>query len=611
MRSRRKIWSFGIIGICLPVFLFFSIAHLATHGPSAAPAKGTQVVLSLTILHNNDGESQLVNAGSGLENFGGIERFGTVLQGLRKEAEASDAESSSGQYMERAVITIGAGDSFRASPEFAASLKKGPPFSDTISLDLLQYDAMALGNHEFDFGPEVLAAFIEGFQRPVPFVSANMDVSMEPRLQDLAAQGRIVKSSIISKAGGRIGIVGATADNLKTISSPRHVRVYPAGPYVQQEIDRLEQMGVNKIIVVSHLQSINDSLRLAQELRGADIMIAGGGDELLANEGNVLIPGDEKKIFGPYPLWVEGADGTRIPVVSTAGSYKYVGQLVVGFDSEGRLVMVDEDRSMPIRVADGNRPDSALALAGLENKVVKPVREAVAGLGAKVVGRSEIPLNGVREDLRSVETNEGNLIADAILWEAAKLAEEYGAQRPDVAFLNGGGIRNNSVIPPGDITELDTFSILPFSNFVTIVQHVPRGRFKEVLENAVCRVEEKDGRFAQIAGFRMSWDPAGRPQATDDKGNIVQTGRRVMDVILNNGTVIVSTGNVVQGPDLDIATIDFLARGGDQYPYLDSDFITLGVTYQQALANYIRHHLGGIVTAARYPAVGDGRIGRL
>lgn len=96
----------------------------------------------------------------------------------------------------------------------------------------------------------------------------------------------------------------------------------------------------------------------------------------------------------------------------------------------------------------------------------------------------------------------------------------------------------------------------------------------------------------------------------DAGGNVVTPGTRVVEVVLDDGT-IVSGGAVVTGPDLNIATIDFLARGGDQYPYRGASFTTLGITYQQALENYIETTLGGLITEAQYPLGGEGRITRL
>jgi 5'-nucleotidase/UDP-sugar diphosphatase len=116
---------------------------------------------------------------------------------------------------------------------------------------------------------------------------------------------------------------------------------------------------------------------------------------------------------------------------------------------------------------------------------------------------------------------------------------------------------------------------------MAVVPDVARETFKQLLENAVSRVEAVDGRFAQVAGFRFSYDPAGHAQVIDPvTGAITTPGARVREVALDDGTVIVTGGQVQPGPALNVATIDFLARGGDQY----------------------------VVAAAQDPAGGEGRI---
>jgi 2',3'-cyclic-nucleotide 2'-phosphodiesterase (5'-nucleotidase family) len=136
---------------------------------------------------------------------------------------------------------VSSGDNFLAGVEFNASLEKGVPLYDAITLDLIAYDAMAIGNHEFDFGPDVLADFILGITSSrTPFLSANLDVSQEARLQALKARKRIAHSVVVNEAGERIGIVGTTIPRLPYISSLRIVKVNPdvAGA-IQAEVDPL------------------------------------------------------------------------------------------------------------------------------------------------------------------------------------------------------------------------------------------------------------------------------------------------------------------------------------------------------------------------------------
>ncbi|MEW6146144.1 MAG: bifunctional metallophosphatase/5'-nucleotidase [Thermodesulfobacteriota bacterium] len=611
---REALRGFTYLGAILAVCLLIVSASWAEeavvdarHG-SHHGGNDNKVDFWLTILHNNDGESQLINAGVGLEDFGGVARFATLVKKLRKEGDKNFAKK-------RIVLTLNSGDNFLAGPEFNASQQKGVPYYDSIALNKIGYDAMALGNHEFDFGPDTLEDFILGFKNPPPFVSANLDFSEEPGLDALVDDGIIVKRTVVFREGEAFGIVGATTPELPFISSPRDVIVLEnVAELVQKEIDKLTKFKINKIIFISHLQDVNEDLALASELRNVDIMIAGGGDELLAEEGDLLVPGDDPaNAFGPYPLTATGADGAEIPVVTTAGDYKYVGRLIVAFNKKGKVIKVDENSGL-VRVAGGANPDAVSPDPFIQANVVDPVQDYVDGLAANVIATSEVALEGRRDPgVRTMETNEGNLVADALLYQATLLAPAFGMPLPDVALQNGGGIRNNTLIPAGPITELTTFDIFPFTNFVSIVPAIPRDQFKEIMENAVSATPVADGRFAQIAGFSMVYDPAGTAQVLDADLNVVTPGTKVKEIVLDDGTVIVTGGVVQPGGPIDIATIDFSARGGDMYPFRGAPFTTLGVVYQKALFNYIvdpvaQGGLGGVISAAQYPEGGEGRI---
>jgi 5'-nucleotidase len=246
----------------------------------------------------------------------------------------------------------------------------------------------------------------------------------------------------------------------------------------------------------------------------------------------------------------------------------------------------------------------------LVDAVETPVSEFVESLANTIIGITEVNLDGRRNSVRTMETNEGNLIADALLWQARELAPEFGTPVPNVAIQNGGGIRNNNIIDAGtEISALTTFNMLPFSNFVSVIEPLPAAQFKEILENAVSRVESVSGRFAQVAGCTVVYDPDGTPQSLDADGNVATAGARIVSVTLADGTPIVANGELVaSAPDITIATIDFLARGGDQYPYRGASFSVLGVSYQQALQNYIEDALAGEINISNYPEGGEGRI---
>ena len=504
---RRFTYLSAVLAVCL---IFVSAGAAAETDVDARHGFGhgqndNKVDFWLTVIHNNDGESQLINAGAGLEDFGGIARFATLLKNLRKEADK-------GFFKKKAVVTLNSGDNYLAGPEFNASLQKGIPFYDTIAFDKIRFDAMAIGNHEFDFGPDVFEDFLLGFNRPPFFVTDNLDFSLEPGLQALADDGVIVKRAIIEREDERIGIVGATPPDLPFISSPRNVIVLDNLPeLIQEQIDKLKKRGVNKIVFISQLQDINEDIALAAELAGLDIMLAGGGQELLANPDDILLPTDNiANAFGPYPVVATGADGEDVLIITTTGEYKYVGQLVVGFNKKGKIIKID-DKSGIFRVAGGSNPDAVQPDPFIQSNVVDPIVDYTEALATNVIAQSEVALEGRREPgIRTMETNEGNLTADALFYQATLLAPSFGMPLPDVGIQNSGGIRNNTLIPAGPITELTTFDIYPFANFVAIVPAIPRDQFKELMEHSVSRIPVADGRF--LRRYRDSTWSTTRPE---------------------------------------------------------------------------------------------------
>ena len=605
--------------LILVIMLLVSVTIMA--GSAAAKDNSNNVHYYLTLLHNNDGESQVVNAGRDLEDFGGAARFKTVVDNQRWDAAHGPWTQRGAK---RGVLMLSSGDNFLAGPEFNAGLLNGVPFYDTIAMELIGYDAVALGNHDFDFGPDVLADFIDGYNSPPPYIAANLDFSGEPRLQAYVDAGIIVPSTVIMQRGEKIGVIGIETPNLPFISSPRNVVVSSdLVNIVQGQVDMLEGYGVNKIILAGHLQNIDNDIALVSQLDGVDIVVAGGGDELLANEGDLLIPGDEGEVYGAYPQMATDESGDMVPVVTTSGEYRYVGQLVVGFDKDGNVVEINEERSGPVRVATGTCEDTSpcddavVPDPTMQMLVVDPVEAALEEMDNNIVGVSEVDLDGLRSSVRSMETNEGNLIADSQRWQAIQNAPDYGMPTPDVGIQNGGGIRNNTIIPAGNISELDTFDMVPFPNFITIVPDIPRAQFKEILENAVACTQSTDfdnndncgsGRFAQVSGFTFEWFASGDAMIIAVDGTVLQPGTRVWNVNLDDGTVIVLNGTVIVGPDLNIAITDFLANGGDQYPFRGASFTRVGATYQQALASYMADGLGSLITAVDYPVGGEGRI---
>jgi len=219
---------------------------------------------------------------------------------------------------------------------------------------------------------------------------------------------------------------------------------------------------------------VAEEIELVGSLSGVDIVIAGGGDDLLRNDGDTCLP--EAEAVAPYPIEATDASGGTVPVITAPGGYRCIGELNVTFDTDGN-VTATEGRS--VGVGFDLEPDPTV-----QANVIEPLTEAVGLIDAEVIGASEVELDGRRSGVRTRATNEGNLMADALRATAANLADDFGIPPPDVAVQNGGGIRNDSVIPAGDITTGDTWDIAPFRNFA-VVAEVPRDTFPVPLEQAV------------------------------------------------------------------------------------------------------------------------------
>lgn len=586
-----------------------------------------QAQFTLTILHNNDGESALLPDG----DEGGIGRFVSLVT-------AEKAASTN-------PIMLSSGDNWLAGKSFSAGLGAGVGGSnyyyDAEALKAIGYDAVVLGNHDFDFGPDILDEFVTQANTgsSTKFLSANLDFSAHAGLNNQVTAGNIAKSTVLTVSGEKVGIVGATTPNLKNISSPGVVVVDPnVVNAVQTQInDLINNQGVNKVILVSHLQSVAEDLALIPQLSGVDVAIAGGGDELLANSPypTSLLPTDQLDVkpvgspdgipdvlAGPYPILTTdytatangstvlvGADGMNIPVVTTSGQYGYLGKLVVDFDALGNVTNLAtmDTTNNPVR---NYGLDGIAANTTVVSNIEDPISSFFSAVDNNIIGTTTDGLDGRKTSVRGEETNLGNLVADSMVWYAQQNASAFGVSldNPVIGLQNGGGLRNDDIIT-GNVSEGDTFDIAPFSNFVAVLEDLPIDRVLAALENAVSRVEFGDGRFAQISGLKFTYNP----QAA--------AGSRIVDVFLSDGTQIIGNGSILpaHASDLfDLATINFLLNDKDGYDWDgdgiigdDSDVLPysiLGASYQQALADYIENGLGGAISGPAYATGGEGRI---
>jgi 2',3'-cyclic-nucleotide 2'-phosphodiesterase (5'-nucleotidase family) len=579
---------------------------------------GSAQAESLTVLHIGDQESWLVsaqgnlrdNAGQAISFYGGIDRLATVVAN-RKAAAAGT------------VITLNAGDSMLPGPRLNASFSNlatahpdgGQDFYDAIANRQIGIDATTFGNHEFDLdntGP-VAARFAE--VSGSTYLSVNLDFGVTPEFAALQTAGKVAKSKIITTANGKkVGIVGATTPLLPGISSP------PAGimknwsalnteaqnlaamlPLVQAEIDDLRNNhGVTAIVVMSHLQNAqNERNTLVPSLRGVDLVISGGGHELMTDPDDLLINGGVSPSFTTHPVYANDLDGKAIPVVTGHFGNRYVGEVNLTInDATGAVTSIDATKMIRVSGAAADA-DKVTGNATLNANVVTPVFNYLTALNAQVIGTTATKLNGpthttctpeapatkceFNEGVRNAETGLGNLVADAMRY----------AGGTDVAIQNGGGIRTN-IAGAGNFTMGDSFNILPFTNLVKRAPVMNAIQLKDILEHSVISSNAtggNNGRFAQISGMKVTYDTSRTARSTVVAN--VGTGDRIRRVVLDDGTVLINDGVVVDPTrTFSFTTIDFTANGGDNYPFavngvvFENDPFT--ITYQEALANFIQ-----------------------
>ena len=407
--------------------------------------------------------------------------------------------------------------------------------------------------------------------------------------------GSLAKSAVITVDGQRIGVVGATTPNLARITGIGGITVEPAvgtdidalAAIIQQAVDTLVGQGINKVILLAHMQQIAIEQALATKLVDVDIIVAGGSNTLLADENDRLRDGDEAA--DTYPLRFESAKGEPLLLVNTEGDYKYLGRLVVSFDEQG--VVLPETIDPFVSGVYATDKQGAQAFAGRPVPAVSRIAASLRGVlqarDSNIVGKTSVYLAGRRGAVRTQETNLGNLTADANLWLARQVDAEVA-----VSLKNGGGIRGEigSVVQPagttdpadvvflpppangdtgkeeGAVSQFDIEGTLRFNNGLAIAPLTAR-QLAAIMEqehaigfDGVGHVTA--GRFPQIAGMRFSFDPAAPP------------GQRVrsLAIVDDSGSVterVIERGVVVGEPErrIKMVTLNFLANGGDGYPF--------------------------------------------
>ncbi|WP_299865297.1 bifunctional UDP-sugar hydrolase/5'-nucleotidase [uncultured Roseobacter sp.] len=490
---------------------------------------------SLTILHTNDFHARFepinkydssCSAEDDAEGecFGGSARLITAIEEAR--ARSNNA------------ILVDGGDQFQGTLFY--TYYKGALAAEMMNK--MGYDAMTVGNHEFDDGPEVLRGFMDAVNFPV--LMSNADVSAEPLLADTLA-----KSTVIERGGEKLGLIGLTPEDTDELASPGdNITFSDPVAAVQGEVDRLTAEGVNKIIVLSH-SGYGVDQRVAAETTGVDVIVGGHSNSLLSNTSD--------RADGPYPTMVGDT-----AIVQAYAYGKFLGELNLTFDDAGNIT---EARGEPLLIDASVSKDNATADRIAE--AAQPLEE----IRNKVVAETASEIIGVREECRAIECAMGNLIADAML-------DRVKDQGVEIAIQNGGGIRAS--IDAGKVTMGEVLTVLPFQNTLSTFD-VTGAKIIEALENGVSQHEEGAGRFPQVAGMSYAFDvsqPAGSRISDVMVGGAPIDPAKVYSVVSNNYVrnggdgydMFKDAENAYDfGPDVADVTADFLAAQGPYTPYTD------------------------------------------
>jgi 5'-nucleotidase len=456
--------------------------------------------VKITVIHTNDTHSRLIGTNTEI----GFAKIATLIK------EAKEANPN--------TLVLDAGDTLHGMP--IVNISKG---ENAIKvLEAAGYDYMTLGNHDFNYGKERLFELRDMSQ--VGMLSANIvDENGE----------YIFTPYVIEEVGDvKVGIYGLSTPDTVILTNPNNVvgLVFKDPIEVSKEmVEELEDK-TDVIIALAHLgldeSSTLTSKALAQEVEGIDLIIDGHSHSMLEAgqlENNTLIV--QTKNYGQNLGYID------IEIL------------------EGEVTGITARLLAAADTADVV-PDPDL------QKIIEDIEAANAEVFNEVIATTGVYLDGVRENVRTKETNLGNLSADAA----------RAATGADIAFVNGGGIRED--IPVGDITKGKIAAIFPFGNTIE-VKKITGADLKAMLEWSVSDYPAAKGAFLQVSGLEFTFDPA------------KEIGSKVVEILVGGEAFD-------EAKEYTVAINDFMSTGGDGYAMLaDYDVLAIYGTYEEIIIDYL------------------------
>jgi 5'-nucleotidase / UDP-sugar diphosphatase len=561
-----------------------------------------QTAYKLRVLHTNDHHARIepeagvrigsTSTGAAItRNFGGVARRKTLIDQL-KAGKAADEE----------IMLVDAGDVFQGTLYF----NKFKGAADLEFYNAMGYEAMAVGNHEFDAGQDTLKTFVAGAN--FPLLSANMTIAASAVLNDvksptdlLTGPGKIGSRMLLTKGTKKIGIFGLTPPDtaILTNTGPGITFNTDLKAVAQSQIDLLRAEGADIVIGLTHIGYAAD-VALVPQLGGLNAIIGG-------HSHTPLLPQPAPKAVGSstteaYPKVVKDKDNKDVIICTDWEWGKWLGDVTLNFDASGALtgatgvihpVWADGLGATPRALIEGEgaeiTPD-----ATIQSRITTFYKPEIVALQNTKVGATTTELVGATALVRTRETNLGNLICDAIL-ERTRID---GAQ---IAIMNGGGIR--AAIPAGDITVGQVLSVLPFGNTLALVT-LTGAQLLEALENGVSQINLNPpstslGRFSQVAGLRFKYAPQQQARFVDNSTprdpSKDRPGKRVLEALLvpqpssPPPTTPPPLPAIKPGDSYRVVVNNFMLGGGDGYSMLTggTNKVDTGYVLADVVADYV------------------------
>ena len=453
--------------------------------------------------------------------YGGYARIKHTIDELRPQYDDS--------------LWLNAGDEFQGTLFY--TFYKGKKIAEV--LNTLEFDAMTLGNHEWDGGDKELGDFLLSLDFPI--VSANV-------ISEYEGLNKTVKPYVIFEKQ-EIAVIGVTTPTTVSISSVGDgTKILDPIKAVQDTIDHIKSTTkINRIVALTHLGYEEDQ-ELAEKTTGLHLIMGGHSHTLV---------GDMEGAKGPYPTIVENKDGDEVFVVTAYRWGEYLGYIDVTFDKEGKILAY---HGAPIHMDNSTDVDEKLQAQ------IDEWRGPFEEFASEVIGETKVELD--QTTCQEKECLLGNVMADAMF--EYRLKDAPKDEQPDFALINAGGIR--ATIDKGEITRGEVLTSFPFGNSVVELKY-KGSDVRKILEGLVTQENQFNGEPV-TSGFQVN------ENIQIDFNSEKEPGKQVQNVRIG-------------GEDLDddkeyrMLTLDFIAGGGDNMLEVVDDTVALA-TQDEVLAWYIK-----------------------